>query len=428
MEKERMLETTEKEDSIEVVQQRLLSLWVENDLLPKMAKESTNKENLHDILIFAKESKSKIPIITVGCQPMSEVAGMDGTTVSIVPRLDSRKNKRPARWADGITSFQQAMESFGISSHIFLSLSDMELLAQTIDNPQNKEFINTQRMDENMSLLVKMINEKGGSVSSFVHSKALGKMIGADDVEGVVKSMLPNWKGEKLTHTTNEDSTEPLPTALYDADPRLLPNFLLEEDEKRLLIWLDMMSDLATKDHQQLRDSINRNLSNTPLISPATNGGKWDAAGEPVIEFKNKQQFMAQLLGMGDLSIESKREWLVRLNNTVHDEDLVRLLGVLGIEVQIDSMESRVNAVRLIEEITFGSSDFTLRRVKEIQFEELRLKNLVANLGGFSSKQAFILITEGKVKIDGEVVEDINFVPQRGNTVTVGKKKESILV
>ena len=220
---------------------------------------------------------------------------------------------------------------------------------------------------------------------------------------------------------SDEDITEPLPNALYEADPRILPTQLFGEIPNNL-VWLDMMSDLATQDHIQLKESITNNLPITPLIAPVSNGGNWNSAGEPITRFLNKAELISALLGI-DLSLVRNRQvWLERVQNTVKDEDLQNFLASLGKDVEVKDMPTRVTAIRELEMLVFGKSEFSLGKDLEITFDETNLKNLIAQAQSVTNKQAFIQIQNGNVKINGNVVNDIHTIPQQGDVVTIGKK------
>lgn len=421
MEKENMQETIEK-DTIETVEILLFNRWIEEELIPKMAKEPTNIDRLRDILFSSKEQRSTIPIITVGCQPIADVSGSNGQIIGIPSKLDTRDSSRPLRWAKGIASLQSSLKSFGISTHIFLSLSDMELLAQTLDFPEDRSLIDSDQMNQNIEILTDLINTHGGNVSSFSHSLTLANSIGVKDLNTLVSKILPNWKGELLTHTVEGDGTEELPNALYDVDPVLLPNALIVEEEKESLIWLDMMSDLATQDHLQLKNSISKNLPDTPLISPVRNGGNWSACGEPPTVFRNRFEFINSCLRVNNFNGSDREEWLSRIQNSVKDETLEVFLNGLGIEGEIVDMSSRINAVKLVEFITFGSTKFNLNKVKEIEFNGIRLKDVISQATRVSTQQVFAQLKQGSVFVNGEIASDINFVPQTGDIIKIGKK------
>ncbi|HAM37500.1 TPA: hypothetical protein DCP42_02180, partial [Patescibacteria group bacterium] len=129
MDIEAMQETIEK-DPMESVEELLLARWIDQELIPKMVKEPTNENRLQDILLSAREKQTAIPIVSVGCQPIAEVAGNNEQIIGIASELSTKDTARPTKWAKGIASFQKALSSFSIHSHIFLSLSDIELLAQ----------------------------------------------------------------------------------------------------------------------------------------------------------------------------------------------------------------------------------------------------------------------------------------------------------
>ena len=309
MDIEAMQETIEK-DPMESVEELLLTRWIDQELIPKMVKEPTNGNRLRDILLSAREEHNIIPIISVGCQPIAEVAGNNEQIIGIASELSTKDTARPAKWAKGMASFQKALESFQIHSHIFLSLSDIELLAQTIDNPEEKDMVDSTRIQENTETLTQLIQKNSGDASSFCHSECLTHSAGVKDLNSLIQKLLPNWKGEKLTHTLEGDGTEDLPNALYDADPVLLPKMLIQEEAQSSLIWLDMMSDLATQDHLQLRNSIVRNLPNTPLVSPVSNGGKWDAAPDPVTRCRDRFEFINLLLDIDNFNGKDRTDWL----------------------------------------------------------------------------------------------------------------------
>ncbi len=421
METEIMQETIEK-DPMESVEKILLTRWIDQELIPKMVKEPTNESRLQDILLSAREVQNTIPIISVGCQPIAEVAGNNEQIIGIASELSTKDTARPSKWAKGMASFQKALNSFGVHSHIFLSLSDIELLAQTIDNPEEKEMIDSLRINENIETLTQLIQKNGGNTTSFSHSECLIRSAEVKDLNSLILKLLPNWKGEKLTHTVEGDGTEDLPNALYDADPALLPRMLISKEEQPSLIWLDMMSDLATQDHLQLRNSIIRNLPNTPLVSPTSNGGKWDAAPDPVTRFRDRFEFINLLLDIDDFNGKDRGSWLERVQNAVPDVTITHFLNSLGIEGNVFDMDSRIRAIRLTELIVFGDSTFSLNKTKEFKTDGTRLKNIVANITGVSAKQVFIQLNEGSIKVNGEKISDMNFVPQPGDVINVGKK------
>ena len=421
METEIMQETIEK-DPMESVEEILLTRWIDHELIPKMVKEPTNENRLQDILLSAREEQSTIPIISVGCQPIAEVAGNNGKIIGIASELSTKDTARPAKWAKGIASFQKALNSFGVHSHIFLSLSDIELLAQTIDNPEEKAMVDSTRIQENIETLTQLIQKNGGNASSFSHSECLIHSAGVKDLNSLIQKLLPNWQGEKLTHTVEGDETEDLPNALYDADPVLLPRMLIPKEAQSSLVWLDMMSDLATQDHLQLRNSIVRNLPNTPLVSPVSNGGKWDAAPDPVTGFRDRFEFINLLLDIDNFDSRDRTAWLERIQNTVPDISVTHFLNSLGIEGNVFDMGSRIRAIRLIELIAFGNSTFSLNKTKEFKSDGTRLKNIVANMTGVAAKQVFVQLNEGSIKVNGEKVSDMNFIPQSGDVISVGKK------
>jgi len=416
-----MQETIEK-DPMESVEELLLTRWIDQELIPKMVKDPTNESRLQDILLSAREKQSPIPIISVGCQPIAEVAGNNGQIVGIASELSTKETARPTKWAKGIASLQKALNSFGVHSHIFLSLSDIELLAQTIDNPEEKEMVDSTRIHENIETLTQLIQRNGGDASSFSHSECLIHSAGVRDLNSLILKLLPNWKGEKLTHTVDGDETEELPNALYDADPVLLPKMIIPKEDHASLIWLDMMSDLATQDHLQLRNSIVRNLPNTPLVSPVSNGGKWDAAPDPVTGFRDRFEFINLLLGIDNFNGKDRTDWLERVQNTVTDTMITHFLNSLGIKGNVFDMDSRIRAIRLTELIVFGDSTFSLNKTKVFEADGTRLKNIVANITGVAAKQVFVQLSQGSIKVNGERVSDMNFVPQPGDVINVGKK------
>ncbi|KKQ11207.1 MAG: hypothetical protein US24_C0037G0001 [candidate division WS6 bacterium GW2011_GWC2_36_7] len=419
MDIEAMQETIEK-DPMESVEELLLARWIDQELIPKMVKEPTNENRLQDILLSAREKQTAIPIVSVGCQPIAEVAGNNEQIIGIASELSTKDTARPTKWAKGIASFQKALSSFSIHSHIFLSLSDIELLAQTIDNPEEKDMVDSTRIQENIETLTQLIQKNGGNASSFSHSECLIHSAEVKDLNSLIQKLLPNWKGEKLTHTLEGDGTEDLPNALYDADPVLLPRILISKEEQSALIWLDMMSDLATQDHLQLRNSIIRNLPHTPLVSPVSNGGKWDAAPDPVTRFRDRFEFINLLLDIDNFNGKDRTDWLERVQNTVTDTTITHFLNSLGIEGNVFDMDSRIRAIRLTEFL--GDSTFSLNKTKEFEADGTRLKNIIANITGVSAKQVFIQLNEGSIKVNGEKVSDINFVPQPGDMINVGKK------
>jgi hypothetical protein len=422
MENENMNKIELNREQLEIANSLIFDKWFEEELLPKMVKPASNTDVLKSIFLEAQRSNSEVPILTVGCQPMDDVATSKGQTMSVVSVLSQRSNSRPFRWAQGFAGLQTALQSFGIKSKLFLSLSDMELLAQRIDNPEDADLVDTDKMKRNVSTLVDLINSDGGNVVPFSHSEALMRGCSVTDIRSLISALLPQWNGERLTHTTSEDTTEPLPTALYDADPSILPHQLFGSTPSNL-IWLDMMSDLATQDHLQLKDSISRNLPNSPLIAPVTNGGNWSAAGEPVTIFRNKAELICLLLGVETEGVQKREELLERIQNTLPDVTLLGFLSSLGINnLLISDLKTREFAIRSLETIIFGDTTFTISKMEEVEFTESRLKSLISQVGGVNSNQAFIQINQGNVKVNGVEVRDLNFIPQRGDTITVGRK------
>jgi hypothetical protein len=400
----------------------LFERWVEVELLPKMAKENHNQGAFNQILTVAQQTGETIPIICVGCQPMEDVAGIDGKPVSVVSAFDLRESSRAVRWAKGFAIFQKALLSFGIKTHLNFSLSDMELMAQIIDKPQNSEMIDIERIKNNIQIIQTIIERNGGNSTAFIHSELLGRASGAKDIRELVSIMLPNWKGEFLTHTIEGDGVEPLPTALYDADPMLLPSQLLNREQEEMLVWLDMMSDLATEDHKLLLESIHRNRPGTALIAPVKNGGNWSSAGEPIIQFQSRIEFISRQLGLEFNEFVSTEDWLEKVKSCVHEDDLHRLLNFCGISNLEKSTSGREKAIRILEAIAFGSNTFQLNSIKQIEFKGERIKNLLAGVTGTNSGHIFNLMKTGNVRVNDVVISDINFVPNIGDVVMVGKK------
>ncbi len=395
--------------------------WLDEELVRKMAKPASNLEILKVILLNGQRNSEEVELLTVGCQPMDDVSISNGEKMSVVSTISTKSNSRPARWAQGIAGFQMALKSLGVNTKLFLSLSDIQLLAQKIDSPQNADLVDVERIEDNVTRITAMINDNGGNVTPFSHSQTLMHGCKAQDLETLIKILLPQWQGERLTHILNDNSVDPLAAALYDADPSILPVQLLGGAPSNL-IWLDMMSDLAEQDNLLLQKSIARNLPITPLIAPVSNGGNWSAAGEPVTKFRNKMEFVSLLLGLESFDFENREQWLVRIQNTISDDILIGFLSSVGIDMDISDTASRSNSIRVLESIVFGDASFNISKVKEVPFSENRLKNLIAQTNNISAKQALIQINQGVVKVNGNVVQDMNFIPQPNDVITIGRK------
>lgn len=427
MEHEIMKENQINPEILKFANRQVFDRWIQEELLPNMAKPTTSIDNLKSILSEALDTEEEVPFITVGCQAMDTVAVGDGQAMSIVTGFGKRTNSRSLRWAQGIAGFQRALLSFGVRSRVFLTLSDIQLLAQQIDNPENADLVDKEIMQENINFMVGVIERHGGNVTPFTHSTLLMRGCGVCSMQELISVLLPEWEGEKLTHTTTGDTTEPLPTALYNADPTLLPTQLLGETTNDL-VWLDMMSDLATTDHDQLKASIERSLPNTPLISPTANGGNWSAAGEPVSSFRSKIEFVAALLGIDISDLEDRQAQVLRIQNNVSDKVLVEFLSTLGIEASINDLVTRETTIQSLELVVFGDSQFSIEQIPEVEFNNSRIKDLIMEVGNVHGKQAVIQLGQGIVKVNGNVITDLNFVPQNGDNIAVGRKLKFKLI
>ena len=103
--------------------------WLDEELVRKMAKPASNLEILKVILLNGQRNSEEVELLTVGCQPMDDVSISNGEKMSVVSTISTKSNSRPARWAQGIAGFQMALKSLGVNTKLFLSLSDIQLLA-----------------------------------------------------------------------------------------------------------------------------------------------------------------------------------------------------------------------------------------------------------------------------------------------------------
>lgn len=407
--------TVPDQDPISRAEGILLDMWLDefegNAVFP-----TVNQRQWRKILHSARSTRKEIPLIGVGCPAWGEIPGATGFESEFL--RDLPMGGRPLRFAKGLVSLQKALASFGVNVLPCLTLSSVEALMWSK--------LKSVRVMDDRDEVIEMVDSSQMKMAEMI-SRLGGRAVFFDHMDFVTES----WKCDAdgvFEEVNSEEDIGSFVRRLVRRDVTELPNQLsdLLRNKGRVTtdpVWLDMMAPSLEEDRELVAASVSELNPDLPMVGPFRNVSRWAAREVAQESFITKQDLASRWLGVEDPANITRETWL-RQVLAMSDTDLEKKLDELGICVKINSMREKNGAVELVERIVFGESSFVDGRlVQNVSIGNgstvLAILTTATNQAGNHIRG---LLSEGRVRLNGKIVEDPTILVKKDDILQVGKK------
>jgi hypothetical protein len=337
-------------DPIRVARSRLLDLWLddlENSAVCKTVSPDIWRRLVHE----SAETGRPLLLAGVACPTWAQVGTGPDDEVEFLRLMPF--TGRPLRFARSLTSFQSALNSFGVAVLPCLAVSQVEALMW--------QKLGSDRVMSDAGELKAMLGENQQTLA-LLCEKAGCRSVFFDHLDLVKRRLGVSTDASVLSGVSTETDISGFVRELIRTDVRCLPDELRSIHAAHGVdpvgvVWLDLMAKDVDEERVLVKQAVLGERSDLAAITPFRNVSRWSSGVEPQDAFLDRVAMMSKLLGIQSLEGRPREVWL-REVLALPDETVEQALRTLGVVGHIGSVHEKNQAVSTIERILFNEATF----------------------------------------------------------------------